>query len=120
MDRREPIYTLDKELIRKIQPDLILAQDLCRVCAVPSGQIADALKELGCQSDVLSLDPNTLDEIFEAILAVGRATGTEDRAGELVAGLKERVERVRTASLRLPSIRTLALEWGDPPYAGGH
>ena len=120
MDRREPIYSLDRELIRKIQPDLILAQDLCRVCAVPSGQVQDALAELGCSAKVVSLDPRTLDEGLEGILTVGGATGTTDRAEELVAELRERVGRVKRASVRLPSIRTLCLEWGDPPFVGGH
>jgi iron complex transport system substrate-binding protein len=120
MDRAEPIYTLDKELIQRIQPDLILAQDLCRVCAVPSGQVEDALRELGCSAEVVSLDPNTLDEILDGIVTVGQATGTEARAKELVDELRERVDRVNRAAVRLPSIRTLALEWGDPPFAGGH
>jgi iron complex transport system substrate-binding protein len=120
MARQEPIYSLDKDLIQRIQPDLILAQDLCRVCAVPSGQVEDALAELGCRAEVISLDPNTLDDILQGIVAVGRATGTEYEAGTLVAGLRERIENVRTTALRLPSIRTLALEWGDPPFAGGH
>jgi iron complex transport system substrate-binding protein len=120
MNRGEPIYTLDKELIQRIQPDLILAQDLCRVCAVPSNQVEEALKELGCTADVISLDPNTVDEIFDGILAVGQATGTESRAKELVDGLRERVDGVKRAALRLPSIRTLALDWGDPPFVGGH
>jgi iron complex transport system substrate-binding protein len=120
MEREEPIYALDKDLIRRIQPDLILAQDLCRVCAVPSGQVRDALAELGSSADVISLDPSSIEEILEGILTVGRRTGTEDRAAELVAGLRDRVEGIRRAALRLPSIRTLALEWGDPPFAGGH
>jgi iron complex transport system substrate-binding protein len=120
MARQEPIYSLDKDLIQRIQPDLILAQDLCRVCAVPSGQVEDALAELGCRAEVISLDPNTLDDILQGVVAVGRATGTESGAETLVAGLRERIENVRTTALRLPSIRTLALEWGDPPFAGGH
>jgi iron complex transport system substrate-binding protein len=120
MERGEPIYTLDKELIQRIQPDLILAQDLCRVCAVPSGQVEDALAELGCRADVISLDPNTIDEVLDGILTVGQATGTEARAKELVDELRERIDIVKRAALRLPSIRTLALEWGDPPFAGGH
>ena len=120
MSRQEPIYALDKDLIQKIQPDLILAQDLCRVCAVPSGQVEDALSELGCRADVISLDPNTLSDILDGITVVGRATGTEGRAEQLVAELHYRVERIRATALRLPSIRTLALEWGDPPFAGGH
>jgi iron complex transport system substrate-binding protein len=120
MDRREPIYVLDKSLIRKVQPDLILAQDLCRVCAVPSGQVEDAVAELGCDSRVLSLDPNTLQEVLGCITDVGMATGTEARARELVEALQERVELVRREALRLPSIRVLCLEWSDPPFAAGH
>jgi iron complex transport system substrate-binding protein len=120
MARQEPIYVLDRELIQRIQPDLILAQDLCRVCAVPSGQVQDALKELGCRSEVISLDPDTLPEILDGIIRVARATGTEERAAQLVAELKERAERVRRTAIRLPTIRTFALEWSDPPFAAGH
>jgi iron complex transport system substrate-binding protein len=120
MDHHEPIYVLDKELIGKIQPDLILAQDLCRVCAVPSGQVEDALAELGCTSQVLSLDPNTIEEILDCITAVGGATGTESTAGDLVDHLRARIETVKTKALRLPSIGTLCLEWSNPPFAAGH
>lgn len=120
MDRGEPIYVLDKELIQKIQPDLILCQDLCRVCAVPSEQIQDALEELGCTAEVLSLDPHTIDQILDGITQVGRATGTEARASELVEDLRARIERVRRSAAGLPSIRTLCLEWSDPPFAAGH
>jgi iron complex transport system substrate-binding protein len=120
MDGGQPIYVLDKDLIRRIQPDLILAQDLCRVCAVPSGDVQEALDDLGCRSEVISLDPNTIEEILDGIEAVGRATGTEDRATEITAELRERVEAVRRRAAGLPSIQTLALEWSDPPFAGGH
>jgi iron complex transport system substrate-binding protein len=120
MARREPIYRLDKELIQRIQPDLILAQDLCRVCAVPSGQVQDALAELGCASEVLSLDPHTIGEILDCILAVGRSTGTEPTAESLVAGLRSRIDRVRTRSMSLTPLPTLCLEWSDPPFVAGH
>jgi iron complex transport system substrate-binding protein len=120
MNRQQPLYVLDKALIRDIQPDLILTQDLCRVCAIPSGQVEDALRELGCSSKVLSLDPHSLGDIFDSIIEVGRATGTEGKAQELVAALRDRVERVRMEAARLPTIRTLGLEWSDPPFVGGH
>lgn len=120
MGRGDPIYVLDKDLIQRIQPDLILTQDLCRVCAVPSGQIEDALKELGSTAEVVSLDPSSIGEILDGILAVGRATGTEPRARDLVQGLRDRVERVRRKALPLPTIRTLCIEWSDPPYLAGH
>lgn len=120
MDRKEPLYVLDKELIGTIQPDLILTQDLCRVCAVPSGQVEDALAELGCQAEVISMDPHDLEGILDSFLEVGRATGTEPQAKELVEELRGRIDAVRARSARLPEIRTLALEWLDPPFAGGH
>jgi iron complex transport system substrate-binding protein len=120
MDRGDPIYVLDKVLIQKIQPDLILCQDLCRVCAVPSGQVEEALDELGCRSEVLSLDPNTIGEILENITQVGRATGTEARAKEMVEGLEARIGEVRRTAAGLPSIRMFCLEWSDPPFAAGH
>jgi iron complex transport system substrate-binding protein len=116
----EPLYTLDVERIRDIQPDLILAQDLCRVCAVPSGAVEEALDVLGCRADVLSLDPSTLDEVIDCVTTVGAATGTEPRARALVHDLRERLERVGAMVARHHRPRTLALEWSDPPFSGGH
>jgi iron complex transport system substrate-binding protein len=120
MDEKEPLYVLDKDLIRDIQPDLILTQDLCRVCAVPTGMVQDALDELGCTSTVVSMDPSSLDDILDSFADVGRATGTEERARELVATLRERIEAVKSRASRLPTIRTFCMEWLDPPFAGGH
>ncbi|MGH2693480.1 MAG: cobalamin-binding protein [Actinomycetota bacterium] len=118
--RGEYLYTLDDDLIRDIQPDLILAQDLCRVCAVPSGQVNEALDKLGCTSEVISLDPNTVEDIISDIERVGRAAGAEERARALVAELRRRVSDIRTTSEGLPRVRTLTLEWADPPFVGGH
>ena len=120
MERQDPLYTLDRELIQEIQPDLILAQDLCRVCAVPSGQVEDALEELGCRSEVLSLDPHSLGDVLDGIVRVGRATGTDALAQKVVMSLRERMEAVRRRAAGLPSIGTLCLEWSDPPWVGGH
>jgi iron complex transport system substrate-binding protein len=120
MDQKGPLYVLDKALIQRIQPDVILAQDLCRVCAVPSGQVEEALEELGVTAKVVSLDPNTLEEVISTITTVGGLLGAEDRAEELVASLRQRVEKVRRTALGVLSVRVLALEWSDPPFAGGH
>jgi len=116
----EPIYTLDAERIRAIQPDLILAQDLCEVCAVPSGAVTDALDMLGCRADVVSLDPASLDDVIACIGQVGAVTGTAAEADAIMRGLRERVERVRVAVDGRDRPRALALEWADPPFNGGH
>jgi len=116
----EPLYALDAARIATIQPDLILAQDLCRVCAVPSGAVEAALDVLGCRADVISLDPSTLDDVIDCIGVVGDATGTADTARSLMDHLRERLDTVRDAVRGRSRPRTLALEWSDPPFSGGH
>jgi iron complex transport system substrate-binding protein len=116
----QPIYTLDTARIGAIAPDLILAQDLCRVCAVPSGAVEDALDVLGCRADVVSLDPDSLDAVIACIGVVGDATGTADIAQKLMDGLRARVDAVRAAVAGRSRPRVLALEWSDPPFSGGH
>jgi iron complex transport system substrate-binding protein len=120
MDAKEPLYVLDRALIQRVQPDVILTQDLCRVCSIATGEVEDALADLGVESKVLSLDPNTLEEIFVSIEAVGALLERGDRAKEITEGLRARVEKVKKTALRLPTIRVLAQEWLDPPFAGGH
>lgn len=121
MDRKDPLYVLEKDLIRELQPDVILTQDLCRVCAVPSGQVERALEELGTtDAKVLSLDPATLGDVLETIRAVGKLLDREARAEELVASLRDRIARVRRTAERLPAISVFCLEWSDPPFVAGH
>jgi iron complex transport system substrate-binding protein len=116
----QPIYRLDTDAIRDLRPDLVLSQDLCAVCAVPSGHVNQALDVLGCQAEVISLDPSSLDEVLECVLQVGKAAGVEQRAREVVAGLRERLASVGAAVDGLERPRVFALEWGDPPFNGGH
>jgi iron complex transport system substrate-binding protein len=121
MDAHDPLYRLDVDLIRRIEPDVILTQDLCRVCAVPAGQVQRALEEVGAErAKVLSLDPHSLEQVLEAILATGRLLGAADRAGDLVSSLRARIDEVRRTAERLPAVRSFALEWLDPPFVGGH
>jgi iron complex transport system substrate-binding protein len=116
----EPIYRLDTDAIRDRRPDVVLSQDLCAVCAVPSGHVNAALDVLGCRAEVVSLDPGSLDDVLDCLLQVGKVAGVEQRAEEVVGGLRRRLARVRAAVDGLDRPRVLALEWGDPPFNGGH
>ena len=114
------IYTLDDARLRTIAPDLILAQDLCRVCAVPSGAVADALDVIGCHAEVVSLDPSRLDDVIEGIGTVGKATQTEARADAVMADLRRRLAAVGARVAGRPSPRVLVIEWPDPLFNAGH
>ena len=116
----EPIYRLDNEAVRELRPDLVLTQDLCAVCAVPSGHVNDALEMLGCRAEVLSMDPSSLGEVLDCLVRVGIATGTEASAIELVGNLRVRLQAVQGAVTGRARPRTFALEWSDPPFNGGH
>jgi iron complex transport system substrate-binding protein len=114
------LYTLHARALADLEPDLILTQDLCRACALPSGHVEDALDYLGCHADVLSLDPRTLDEVLDSILAVGTRAGVPDRAARLVAGLRARLDRTAALVAGRPRPRVAVIEWTDPPFAAGH
>ncbi len=116
----EPIYRLDNEAVRELRPDLVLTQDLCAVCAVPSGHVNDALELLGCRAEVLSMDPSSLSDVLDCVLDVGAVTGAEDAAATLVEGLRDRLRAVSDAVAGRTRPRTFALEWSDPPFNGGH
>jgi iron complex transport system substrate-binding protein len=117
-----PLFLLDTEQIRREQPDVILTQDLCRVCALPTGEVDAALAHLGLATDtkVISLDPRTLEDVIEQLETVGASLGVEDRGRDLAAGLRARVGSVRSTAVRLPTIGVVALEWWQPPYVAGH
>lgn len=119
MDAGSPIYRLDEELVRRIDPDLVIAQDLCRVCAVPSGQVEDALAKIGHRAQVLSLDPSSVDEVLDGLVAVGTAARVPERAEQLVGELRARIRRIEQERRAEPK-RVLSLEWSDPPFVGGH
>lgn len=122
MDARRPLYMLDTDLIRREQPDVILTQDLCRVCAVPAGHVEEALGQLGLtdSTKVLSLDPSTLDDVITQIEMVGKLLEAAGRAGELASALRERIAKVRQTAVRLPTVNVLCLDWAEPPFAAGH
>ena len=121
MDAKDPLYILDKDLLRRERPDVILTQDLCRVCAVPSGQVERALDDLGLpDAKVVSLDPHTLDDVIAQIDVVGKVLDSRQRAQELTATMRARVARVKGIALRLPTIRVFCLEWSEPAFVAGH
>jgi len=116
----ESLYTLDEARIAELAPDLIVTQQLCPVCAVSTEQVDGAVKPLPHCPEVLSLDPKMLADVMADIRRVGEVTGRSAEAAALVRELERRLETVRARVQGRPKPRVAALEWLDPPFAGGH
>ncbi len=114
------LYTLDDEALRRCDPELILSQDLCRVCAVASGDVEAATARLNCDAEVLQIDPQTLAEVLESIETIASAADVAQRGSDFVATLRRRLTDVETAVAGLPRRRVFILEWIDPPFGAGH
>jgi iron complex transport system substrate-binding protein len=114
------LYSLDDDALQRCNPDLILSQDLWRVCAVASGDVAVATARLNCNAEVLQIDPQTLDDVLESINTIACAAGAADRGREYVNELHGRLRDVRAAVSGRARPRVFVLEWIDPPFGAGH
>jgi iron complex transport system substrate-binding protein len=114
-------YIVDEDILRKANPDLILTQGLCDVCAVSGNQVIEAAKVLGKSPEIISLEPNTLDEILNTILLLGEVGERREQAKDLVNKLKSRTDEVRSLlGEEKDRPRVFSMEWLDPPYVAGH
>ena len=115
------IYAIDEPLLRTLEPDVILTQRLCDVCAVGYGTVAKLAQTLPGPPRVVNLEPTSLGDIFEDIRRVADACDLLERADTLIGNLSERVENVRERAAK-PSDhpRCFLMEWVDPPFCSGH
>jgi iron complex transport system substrate-binding protein len=115
------IYRIDTERLQFLQPDLIVTQDQCDVCAVPLREVEEAVRcVLSPGVKVVSLKPQQLRDIWEDIRSVANATGQEDVAEELIKSLKRRLWKLEQKTRHLPRRRVACLEWLDPLIAAGN
>lgn len=114
------VYALDASLLESLDPDLVLTQAVCEVCAVPTAGVEETIAGLDMSPVVVSLDAHTIAEILASIEAVGRAAGAEAAAARAITGLRDRSEATRRAVAGAARPRVLAIEWLDPPFAPGH
>jgi iron complex transport system substrate-binding protein len=113
-------YAIDEELLASLDPDIILTQAVCEVCAVPTPGVNDVVARRSLHADVVSLDAHTVRDIMDSIIQVGSATGRQGQAADVVATLQARIDNVRGAVKDVARPRVLAIEWLEPPFAPGH
>lgn len=116
----ESLYGLDSDRLAELHVDLIVTQQVCEVCAVSSDDVRALAARLTSRPRVLSLDPSTLGEVLDDAVRLGEEAGVAEAGSALRGLLHSRIEAVREATGSAERPRVLALEWLDPPFAGGH
>jgi iron complex transport system substrate-binding protein len=120
LGRGQSLYEVDERLLRELEADVILTQDLCQVCAPSGNELTRAVRDLPTQPEVVWLSPQNIAGIEDNIRAVGDATGRRDAAEALVQSIHERIARVQRAVQDAPARRMVFLEWTEPLFCAGH
>jgi iron complex transport system substrate-binding protein len=121
LKEKQSLYTLDLASFQELEPDFVITQDLCDVCALDYDDVARAAESLLRRPKIVSLAPATLSDVFTDIETVGAAAARESAAAALVTDLRRRVERVRELAARSDQKpRVACIEWADPIYPTGH
>jgi iron complex transport system substrate-binding protein len=119
-ERGQSIYELDEEIMRDLEPDLIVTQALCHVCAVSVDEVRALAQTLPGPAQVISLDPRTYGETLGDVRTIAQATDSRDAALDLIARTARRADVVRLAVRGAPRPHVAALEWLDPVFVAGH
>jgi len=119
-ERGDSIYELDEELLRELEPELIVTQALCTVCAVSHDEVQAVAVSMPEPPQVISLDPKTFGETLGDVRTIAQLTGTKDAALDLIARTARRADIIRLAVRDAPRPRVAALEWLDPIFVAGH
>jgi iron complex transport system substrate-binding protein len=114
------IYELDELRLERLQPDLIVTQALCSVCAVSYDDVRAVAERIESRPQVISLDPHTLGEMLGDVRTLAEATDARDAGVDLVQDAARRIDRVRLAVRAREPVRVAALEWLDPVFVAGH
>lgn len=118
--RGSALYGLDSDLLARLAPDVVLTQDLCRVCAVSYEQVSQAVRMLDGPVRVISLEPRTLSEVLDCVRTVGEVLGVPAVAAAVVEQARERLAAVRRLVAGRVRPRVAAVEWLDPLWPAGH
>jgi iron complex transport system substrate-binding protein len=116
----DSIYELDEDAVRELEPDLIITQQVCAVCAVEYQDVVALAQTMPKQPDVISLDPTTLGEVLADVRTIASATDRVEEGADFIREASGRIDRIRQAVRDAGRPTVAAVEWFDPVYVAGH
>lgn len=119
-DASGAVYDVDRSTLQSLDPDLIVTQATCEVCAVDASEVFTAVEALDLETEVVTLDPHSLADVFEALRRLGEVTGRDAVAEAIVTRLRGRIDRIRDRVPPRSDHRVTVLDWTVPPMVAGH
>ena len=119
MNDGKDIFVLDKENIKNANPNLIVSQNTCEVCAAHTNQVQQAVEMLETKPEIYSMDPHNITEILEGITEFAKIIDTEEQGKKIKKELEQRVERIKSRKKEVAP-RVVAIEWVNPFFTAGH
>ena len=113
------IFELNKENLIDANPDLIISQETCEVCAAYTNQVKSALEILPNKPELYSMDPHNLKEIIQSVTKLGQILNKEKKSVEIVNSLERRIQHIQNSEKKLIP-KVLAIEWIEPFFTAGH
>jgi iron complex transport system substrate-binding protein len=113
------IYILDEQVLKKANPDLIVAQGICEVCSPYTREISRAMTLLDNKPEVIILDPKNLDDILQNVIEIGNKVEKQEKAKEFVAKLQKRIDDIKNTN-KISKPKVVCIEWLDPLFSAGH
>ena len=117
---RGGVYALDHDRLRDLDPDVIVSQGLCDVCAVDEAVVRETVADLGLDADLVATHPHSLDDVLDDVERIGRAIGRESAAQRLIGDLRDRTDRIRERVDGTDTLTVTVLDWLDPVMVSGH
>lgn len=120
LSQGKSLYKVDEAKLRAARPELLITQNLCQVCGPAGNEVSQVIKAMTNAPKIMWQTPRNFEEVVEAVRALGKETGTEDKANQWASIATARIERVTRVTRSMPKLRVAFLEWVDPIYCGGH
>jgi len=114
------VYDVKVETLEELEPDVVLTQAVCDVCAVGDDVVRESVERIDASPEIVSLHSHTLDGVLDDVLTVGEAVGHKEAAREAVMNLRGRIDSLRERTADMPEECTVVLDWLDPPMVAGH
>lgn len=119
LSKKKEIFSINKNELKNAEPDLVITQETCEICAIHTNEVKKILEILQKKPIMFSMDPHNLEEVMSSIMKLGKILKKEKKAKEITDSLEKRIQNIKNIKNKI-NTRVLAIEWIEPFFTAGH